>query len=153
MEQYLIGAIAVGEESLKHIHSPIMVGNMVMYKTILGTTQEQDWQLFYQRLQGNSSQSQKQSMVNFLFDNYLRGADVDEQRLIKSMEVIEKQGYDVDYLDVANKVYNSKRQDRAIVFFRKFVEVTAKDDPRVPKLLQDLAAAGHMDWVEQLQTD
>jgi hypothetical protein len=104
-------------------------------------------------LQGNSSQSQKQSMVSFLFDNYLRGADVDEQGLIKSMETIEKQGYDVDYLDVANKVYISKRQDRAIVFFRKFVEVTAKDDPRVPKLLQDLAAAGHMDWVEQLQTD
>ena len=150
-KKYLIGAIAVAEESLNHINSPIMVGNMVIYKTVLGTAQEQDWQRFYQSLKGNSSQSQKNSMVNFLFDNYLRGTDVDEQDLIKSMEIIEKQGYVVDYLDVANKVYISKRSDRAIIFFKKFVEVSSNDDPSVQKLLQGLAGSSHKEWVEELQ--
>jgi hypothetical protein len=150
-KKYLIGAITVAEESLNHINSPIMVGNMVIYKKVLGTARERDWQRFYQSLHGKSSQSEKQSMVNFLFDNYLRGTDVDEQDLIKSMEIIEKQGYGVDYLDVANKVYISKRSDRAIIFFKKFVETTPANDPNVQKLLAGLAMGEHAEWVKELE--
>jgi hypothetical protein len=149
--KYLIGGISVIEESLKHINSPVLVGNMMMYKTTLGILQEQDWQRFYQSLQGDSSFLQKQSAVAFLFDNFLRGSNLDEHKLIKAIEIIATQGYVTDYLDEANTVYDTKRRDKAIVFFKKFVEVSSKDDPRVQELLKALAAGGYTEWVDELR--
>jgi hypothetical protein len=124
---------------------------MMMYKTTLGILQEQDWQRFYQSLQGDSSFLQKQSAVAFLFDNFLRGSNLDEHKLIKAIEIIATQGYVTDYLDEANTVYDTKRRDKAIVFFKKFVEVSSKDDPRVQELLKALTDGGYTEWVDELR--
>ncbi|HQZ59681.1 MAG TPA: hypothetical protein PLQ39_08335 [Acinetobacter sp.] len=149
--KYLYGGISVIEESLKHVNSPILVANMMMYKTTLGILQEQDWQAFFQSLQGNSSRLQKQSAVAFLFDNFLRGAALDEHKLIKAIEFIETQGYVTDYLEEANTVYNSERRDSAIIFYKKFVEVSPKDDPKVQRVVDGLAAGGYAEWANELR--
>jgi len=147
----LIGAIKVAEESRQHIDSPIMVANMITYKAILGTLRDRDWQIFYQSLQGQASQSQKQSAVGLLLNNFLRGYDINEHKLIHAMEVIEKQGYAAGYLEVANTVFKSKQSDRAIAFFKKFVETTPANDPNVQKLLAGLAMGEHAEWVKELE--
>lgn len=149
--KYLIGGVSVIEESFKHINSPVLVGNMMMYKMTLGTLREQDWQRFYQSLQGDSSLLQKQSAVAFLFGNFLRGSKLDERKLIKAIEIIETQGYVTDYFEEANEVYNSERRDLAIVFYKKFVEVSPQDDPKVQQLLDGLAAGGLTEWADELR--
>jgi hypothetical protein len=71
--------------------------------------------------------------------------------LIKAIEIISTQGYVTDYLDEANTVYDTKRRDKAIVFFKKFVEVSSKDDPRVQELLKALTDGGYTEWVDELR--
>ena len=151
--EYLVQAIQIMEDALKHIPSPLFVSNMIIYKAILGTLQEQDWQRFYQSLESATNNREKVQSVDFLLDDFVRGFDIDEDRLIVALEILEKKG-NINYgkyLSVANMVYQSKRRDRAIVFFKKFVEVSPVDDPEVQALLDGLAAGGYTDWVNELQ--
>lgn len=150
-KKYLVEAVGVSEESLQHVNSSIMVANMLLYKTILNTVSETDWQLYYDVLKKDDEQLQRQSSVSFLFDNYLRGYDIDEERLIEAIETIESQGYVVNYLEVANTVFNTKRKDRAVIFYKKFVETTDSNDPEVKKLYDYLNENNHTEWVSQLK--
>jgi hypothetical protein len=149
----LVKAIRIMEDALKHVHSPLFISNIIIYKATLGTLQEQDWQRFYPVLKHSTVHLEQQQAVGFLQDAFIRGFDIDGNKLLKSYEIIEKQGdmTPVEYLDIANRVYNSKHRDQAIIFFRKFVDVSAPDDLMVKELLEGLAAGGHTEWVQQLQ--
>ncbi|WP_347456169.1 hypothetical protein ABEF89_01785 [Acinetobacter thermotolerans] len=150
-KNYLVDGVKVSEESLKHVKSSIMVGNMLMYKTILGTINENDWKLYYAILKQDSNQLHRQSSVSFLFDNYLRGYDIKEEKLIGAIESIESQGYDAGYLEVANTVFNTKRRERAILFYKKYIEVAEVNDPGIDKLFNSLNSDGYEHWVVELK--
>lgn len=150
-KSYLVGGVKVSQDSLKYVKSSIMIGNMLMFKTILGTVHDQDWDLYYKILHEDNNQLQKQSSISFLFDNYLRGYDIDELKLIGAIEVIESQGYESDYLEIANTVFNTKRKDRAIIFYKKFIEVAEVNDPEIDKLFNSLNSAGYEHWVVELK--
>jgi tetratricopeptide (TPR) repeat protein len=149
----LLQAIRIMEDALKHIPSPLFISNIIIYKATLGTLQDQDWKRFYPVLEHSTVHLEQQQAVGFLQDAYIRGFNIDENKLIASYEVIEKQNYmaSADYLAIANRVYNSKRRDQAIIFFRKYVEVAPLNDPMVKELLESLADGGHSEWVQQLQ--
>lgn len=148
----LVQAIQVMDDAYQNVPSPLFISNIIIYKAILGTVQEQDWQHFYQSLRGATDDREKHQAVDFLLDDYLRGFDIDENRLIAAFEIFEKQRdmSSVDYLKVANRVFNSKRREQAIVFFKKFVEVSPVHDPMVRELMEGLAAGGYADWVDEL---
>ncbi|MCY6412419.1 hypothetical protein QTA56_09785 [Acinetobacter sp. VNH17] len=149
----LIHAIEVMEQAFKNIPSPLFVSNIIIYKSILGNVQEQDWQNYYQSLDNANNNKEKKQSFDLLLADFLKGFDIDENKLIRSMEVIERKGIigRGDYFIVANKVYNSKRRDRAIVFFKKAVEVSSNNDPMIQDLIDGLADGGHMKWVDELQ--
>lgn len=151
--QNLVKAIQVTEKALNYVDSPLLTANILIYKSILGTTQVGDWQRYYDSLHRASDNRIKIQSLDILLDNFIKGFDIDENGLIYSMEILEKQRNinALGCLEVANKVYNSKRRDKAIIFFKKVVEVSAFNDPLVQNLLDGLAAGGYTEWVSELQ--
>lgn len=151
--EHLVRAVAVMEDALKYISSPLFVSNIIIYKSILGTSQEQDWQRYYQSLNGVANDRDKYQSFYYLLDNYLRGYAIDEEKLLESIEILKKQGVvdSKEYLEVANKVYSSKRRDKAIVFFRVFVEKSPADEPMVQELIEALVAGGRTEWANELK--
>lgn len=150
--QYLTQAISVTEQALQHVSSPSLTANIIIYKSILGTTETRDWQRYQDSLRATSDKRVNKQSLDALLDNFIKGFNVDENRLLESMEIIEKKenmGASW-YFDAANKVYNSKRHDHAIVFFRKFVEVSPANDPMIQDLIDGLAVGGYTDWVAEL---
>ncbi|WHP04857.1 hypothetical protein QLH32_12465 [Acinetobacter corruptisaponis] len=151
--QYLTSAISVTEQALQHVSSPSLTANIIIYKSILGTTETRDWQRYQDSLRATSDKRVNKQSLDALLDNFMKGYDIDENRLLESMDVIEKKENvdDLWYFEAANKVYNSKRRDHAIVFFRKFVDVSTVDEPTVKALLDGLTAGGYKEWVNELQ--
>ena len=148
----LVQAIRVMEEALKQIPSPLFESNIIIYKAILGTLKEQDWQRYYQSLERIGSNREKVQSFDYLLDDYIRGFDIEESRLIESLEVLEKQGCidNSKYMQVANVVFNSRQRDNAIVFFKKFVEKSPSNEAGVQQLLDAMAAGGRDEWVKEL---
>lgn len=149
----LLQAVQVTEEALKYIDSPSLTANILIYKSILGTVQVTDWQNYYHSLSSTSDVRVKKQSLDMLLDNFVKGFNIDVNGLVYSMKIIEKQGYfsEIEYLKAANKVYNSKRRDRSIIFFKKAAELSSPDDLRIQNLIDGLSAGGHTDWVDELQ--
>lgn len=152
-DAYLIEAIEVNEQGLKHISSPSLASNLVIYKSILGTVTSEDWDRFQQILHDAPPDWQNKFVVWILMNNAERGFNIDKGRIVDSIEILggKTRLRASEYLRMAVFIFRATQQERALPFFIHFVEEADPASPEVDRIIRELRNAGRDDWVQQLE--
>ncbi|WP_022965031.1 hypothetical protein [Denitrificimonas caeni] len=151
--RHLGKATEVTEEARTYISSPSLTGNILIYKSIMGTVNSQDWQRYYQDLREAPNDSVSKVSAILLIDNVARGYIFEEARIVEALEILAER-YSMtgrDYMQAGVFIYKTNQQNKALPFFKKAIQLYPKDDPIMQQLIKDLSNAGHDDWVDILQ--
>lgn len=145
--------ITVCERGAKLTHSPQLLSNVVIFKTLRGTVSQADWDDFLTALRTDAKYIQNQGIPLITLDNLDRGIALDENGVIQTFDLISP--YVVfpsdAYLRMGSYIYNKTHHpERALDYLKLAVEEAAVDDPRIEVMLAQLAQAGHDDWVAEL---
>lgn len=150
---YLSQAIEVNAKGLEHAASPSLAGNLVVYKSLLGTIEDKDWQRFLNILDNTSRGWQSKSVVWIMMNNAENGHPIDQSRVVETLQVFSQGGgmSAGEYMQAGVFAYKAGQQDKALPFFEEAIKLYPENTPAMQRLLKDLADAGHTDWVETLQ--
>lgn len=152
-EAYLIKAIETNEQGLQQVTSPSLASNLVIYKSLLGTVTEADWQRFFDILRSAPPNWQNRFVIWTMMNNIDRGFAIDKSKLIEAIEIVNKRfSFRTDeYLRIAVFIFKSPAKEKALPYFVRFAELATPGDPMVLKISKELAAVGHDDWARQLE--
>lgn len=150
---HLVKAIETNEQALRHVVSPSLASNLVIYKSLLGTVTDADWQRFFDILRSAPPSWQNRFVIWTMMNNADRGFDVDKARVVEAIEIVHQRfGFrPTEYLRVAIFVFKSPQQDKALPYFVRFAELAPPGDATVARIASELAAAGREDWAKQLE--
>ncbi|WP_347454494.1 hypothetical protein ABEF86_13715 [Acinetobacter thermotolerans] len=146
-------AILITEQAFKNINSPSLAANLIIYKSLYKTVKQDDWNKYFDTLKITNDSRLNRNTVNILRDNYIKGILDDNINLIKALDVLyEKNMIERDeYFITANKVFNSKKRDQAIIFFKRYVEISPFSDVTVLNLIRGLSNGNYKIWANQLK--
>lgn len=152
-EAYLVKAVETNEQGLQQVTSPSLAANLVIYKSLLGTVAEADWQRFFDILRNAPPSWQNRFVIWVMMNNADRGFAMDHSKLLEAIEIVDKR-FDFrpdEYLRIAIFVFKSPHQEKALPYFVRFAELATPGDPTVGSIAKELAAAGRKDWALQLE--
>lgn len=150
--KYLSQAIDVNAKGLEHIASPSLAGNLVIYKSLLGTVSDKDWQRFLDILRDAPQSWQNKFVVWVMMKNADRGFAIDQERTTEALHILSQKTKMAasEYMQIGVFIYKSSQPNKALPFFEEAIKLYPENDPVMQRLLKDLANAGHTDWVETL---
>lgn len=151
---WLDRAIAINELGARHAKSAVMLSNVVIYKTIRGDIEQEDWQRLLARYSEVPMSVQNKSISLTLMDNARNGMALDEKGIVSILELaLERGGFTSNqYLQMASYIHNNTGQsDRALPFLRSAVLTSRPGDPEIDDVLKQLSRVGREDWVHELQ--
>ncbi|MFN3988538.1 MAG: hypothetical protein ACK4KV_23940 [Rhodocyclaceae bacterium] len=150
---YLIQAIEANELGLQHVSSPTLASNVVIYKSILGTVADNDWQQLLDILRNAPPSPQARAVIWTMMSNVGRNFDFDSLRVVEAIDVISGrfEFRSDEYLRMAVFVFKSPHPERALFYFERFVDVANPDDPAVKHIVKELSDLGYEDWAQRLQ--
>lgn len=134
--------------------SAVMLSNVVIYKTIRGDVSRGDWESLLARYPQVPMSVQNKSIVFSILENAQNGMKLDEEEVVKVMEVAaDRGGFNSNqYLQMAAYIHNkSQHPEKALPFLRNAILVSPPDNPEISDTFQQLSDAGRDDWVRQLQ--
>lgn len=146
-------AIQVCERGAHLTHSPQLLSNVVIFKTLEGTVVPADWTRFLTALRAGATYSSNQGIALITLDNLDRGIPLDESGVIQTFDLITEHAMfpPEAYLRMGDYIYNKSQQpERALHYLQLAVEESEPDDPRIDLMLTQLEQAGRSDWVAQL---
>lgn len=152
-DKYLSKAIDVNTAGLEHIASPSLAGNLVIYKSLLGTVSDKDWQVFLDILNNAQPSWQTKFVVWVMMKNANHGFAIDKVRIVEALHILSKKNMMTahEYMEAGVFIYKTSQQREALTFFEKAMKLYPAPPPVMQRLLKDLVDAGHTDWVETLQ--
>lgn len=152
-ELHLQNAIRVNTEGLEAINAPQFAANLVIYKALLGTVTDSDWQKFMDVLKEAPNSWQNKFVVWNFMTNVERGVDIEPARVVESIDILAgktRLSHD-QYLRMAVFVYKfGDDKNAALPYFLKFAKSVPLDDGSLKRIVQELSDAGHQDWVDQI---
>lgn len=150
---YLVKAIETNERALENVTSPSLASNLVIYKSLLGTVSDADWQRFFDILRNAPPSWQNRFVIWVMMNNADRGFNIDKGQLMEGIKIVhERFGFrPEEYLRVAVFVFKSAEQETSLPYFLRFAELSTPGDPNVARIAKQLAAAGREDWALQVQ--
>ena len=151
--RYLRQAIDVNTKGLKHIASTSLAGNLVIYKSLLGTVADEDWQNFLAILNDAPQSWQNKFVIWVMMKNATHGFAMDQEHLVEALQILstKEKMTAYEYMEIGVFIYKSGKQSQALPFFKEAMRLYPENAPAMQRLLKDLADAGHTDWVETLQ--
>ncbi|WP_198147359.1 hypothetical protein [Gilvimarinus polysaccharolyticus] len=152
-DSHLQRAIDVYAAGLLQVEEPSLASNLVIYKSLLGTVEDADWQKFLDVLRNAPHGWQNKFVVWTLMNNVNRGFDVDAQRVIKAINImVDKASLsDLEFLRLAVFVYKNGRPEEANPFFIAFAESAPKGDANLHRIIGELLNEGHKELAAQLE--
>lgn len=150
---WLDKAIEINQQGARETASAPMLSNIVIFKTIRGDATSSDWTQFLDRLQKVPMNAQNKSIAFIALDNVDRGIPLDENGVIKTLEIISLRATlaPEEYLRIAAYMHNETQQpSKALPYLRRAVEHSPPDDPAIAQLLLQLKEAGREDWANEL---
>lgn len=152
-EVHLMRAIEVNEAGLHKINSPSLASNLVIYKSLLGTIADDDWQRFLKVLQNAPPGWQNKQVLWTLMNNVDRGFDINAARVVDAIYVVRgKAGFDdLEYLRLAIFIYKNGEPDKAFPYFIRFAEQASPDSVVLDRIIGELDEAGYGKWAEQMR--
>lgn len=151
---YLGLAIEACEQGAAVTGSPMLLSNVVVYKTIRGDVGPEDWERFLARYRTATMGAQTRAIVW----TFLRNADgkwpQDAHGVLRTIEIANQR---IEFtanenLQLAAYIHNHTDQpDKALPFLKRAVELSPKGDPDIEKLFAELPGVGREDWLVQLR--
>jgi len=152
---YMQKAIDACQAGMKHIDSPLLLSNIVTYKSIQGSVTPADWRRFHQRLKTAPMTLQNRNVVWGLIRNAQRGIPMDERGVLDTLEIVSgRTAFSTqENLQLASYAFSDTHSpDEALPYLERAVQHAGPDDPLVAETLSQLESAGHGDWVQRLRT-
>lgn len=150
---YLQKAIEVGEQSFRHLDSVTVAGNIILFKSMLGTLAEADWQRFYTSLRNSPPGVHRRHVVLMLLKNAEKEFISDKAGVVQAMNVlleVELPGV-ADILEMGVFAYKAEMPEQAMVFFRLAAQRASADEVLLKQLIRQLDEAGRSEWAEELR--
>lgn len=150
---YLVKAIETNEQALKNVISPSLASNLVIYRSLLGTVSDADWQRFFDILSNAPPSWQNRFVIWVMMNNVEHGFNIDRERVVEGIKIIhDRFGFrPEEYLRVATFVFKSAEQENALPYFLRFAELHTPGNINVEHVAMQLAAAGREDWALQIR--
>ncbi|MDO3382823.1 hypothetical protein [Gilvimarinus algae] len=151
-ERYLIKAIEANETGLEHVQAPSLATNIVVYKSILGQPERDDWNLLYRMLREGTSELQSKLAVWTLLDNVRRGTNLSVEEVVNAIEIL-AESFELgaaEYLQLAVFVFKSADAERSLPLFLEFSQSAEANDPRVARIAKELEGVGKLDWAKEI---
>lgn len=152
-DYYLDKAISTCSEGAKKTLSAPLFSNIVIFKTIKGNVNENDWKNLLDSLQKSPMDTQNRGIIWINLNNLERKIPLDENGVLKTIEIIsERTDFSSnEYLRLAAYIFNeTHRPKKAFTYLKRAVETASTDDPVIIKMLKELSEAGREDWAKEL---
>ena len=147
-------AIDINTRGAQVTGSAIMLGNLVIYKTIRGDVSTSDWAQLEERLQHVTINAQNKGIAFNILDNLDRGMALDPEGSTRVLEIVANR-IDLtpnEYLRMAAYINNNTtKPERAFPFLRRAVEAAPLDDPDIAQMFTNLSKIGLEDWADKLR--
>ncbi|MFC3714912.1 hypothetical protein ACFONC_01915 [Luteimonas soli] len=128
--------------------------NLLVYKTLQGSVDQNDWDRYLKRLQHVAMGPQNRQTMQTLINNVSHGVPLDEGGVLKAIEIVAQRGQlrSNEFAAVGYFILTETHQpDLAYPYFVRAVQTTT--DPTFSKgLIEDLRKRGRPDWTSKLQT-
>lgn len=151
---YLQQAIDTLNLAADRFDSPLVLANIVSYRTIQGTVTKRDWDRFLQQYRQAPMTVQNRNLVWVMIQNAQRGIEMDEAGMAEMLEIVSAR-VDLDHrslLRIAAYFFSNTRDpDRALPYLTRAVEQAPADDPLIDDMLVQIERAGRSDWVQTLR--
>lgn len=147
-EVHLIRAIEANEDGLRQIASSPLASNLVIYRSLLGTVTDADWQRFLGVLRDAPPSWQDKFVVWTMISNVNRGIALEAERVVEAIEILtDKLPLSTsEYLRVAVFVYKYGQQDKALPYFIRFAKKASPDNPDLQRVIGELEDVGLSQW-------
>lgn len=151
---HLIRAIEANEAGLQQVAATPLASNLVIYKSLLGTVTDADWQRFFDVLRDVPPSWQDKFVIWTMMNNVDRGFAIDAKKVVEAIDLLtDKKGLSgTEYLRVAVFVYKHGQQDEALTYFIHFAERVSPANPNLQRIIEELESAGHSEWIELMRS-
>lgn len=151
---HLQRAVDVNAEGLKHVKAPPLASNLVIYKSLLGTISEEDWQVFWEVLREAPKSWQDKFVVWTMMSNVDKGFDIDSENVIASIKILAEKAHlsNKELLRMAVFVYKYGEPSQAYPLFLRYAKNATQSDENLERILGELEAAGHETWVQEMRS-
>ncbi len=151
---YLQQAIDTLNQAAERIDSPLILANIVNYRTIQGTVTSRDWDRFLQKLRQAPMTVQNRNLFWVMIRNARRGIEMDEAGMTEMLEIVSTRAA-LDYRDFlqigAYFFSNTSDPDRAFSYLALAVEKAPADAPLIDDMLVQIERAGYAEWSQTLR--
>jgi hypothetical protein len=146
-------AITVCNNSFKHLASVTMAGNLVLYKSLLDTVEQADWDRLYKYLRQTPPGRARNNVIATLMKNTDKDFIKDKAGVVSALKIYQE----IERPDFRKSVrlgvftYKAGMQQDSMVFFRVAAQNVRDNGPRFKSLLEALKKEGHGQWAEELR--
>lgn len=133
--------------------SALLMNNVVIFKTIKGSIEEENWTDFLVRLESAPASAQNKGILWTTLSNAEIGIIKNHTKVIKTIEIFNKKTtfQPEEYLRIAAYIFNETDEPiKAFNYLKKAIELSGTDYPPIRKMLLELTEAGRQDWVDEL---
>lgn len=152
--RYLEMAIEACQDGANKTEDVTLLSNIVVFKTIRGSIEEQDWDRFLDELKVAPMNAQNRNVLRVTLNNVDRGIALDERGVIETIHIISSRAQlpQHELLRAAAYLFNSTHEPiKAYGYFVRAIELSDLGDPDIERVLNQLSAAGRDDWVYKLR--
>ena len=153
-DPHLSRAIDVCQEGAERMHdSVVLKHNVVTYKAIQGTVNQQDWDELLERLSRVPMTRNNKKTLWVTLNNVDYGIIDNEKSVLKMIDIVTERATlkTYQYLRIAAYIFNETHEPiRALPFLEDAVLQSSLDDPEIQKMLSELKLLGRQDWVDRI---
>lgn len=130
--------------------------NVLIFKTLQGTTSESDWDRYLARLNTVPMTPENRQTLIILFNNASHGVALDEDGIFKAIEIYAKRETlkSVDYASIGYFILTETRHpDRAYPYFVRAVQTAPPNASLPAEISTELRSRNHDGWARKLETE
>ena len=152
----LAHAIELATRGSKSVEDPtLLLANLLIYKTVMGTVQESDWALFLEHFRIAPMNAQNRRIVwNFINNSNNGSAVMNEAHMLDVIDVSNARApFDANQnLQAGAYIFNQTLEPRrALPYLVRAVELSPKEDTDVLAMIKRLRELGKLEWATKLE--
>lgn len=135
--------------------SAMAIANVVIFKTIRGDIQQQDWDLLLERLRTVTMTPENRAIPMNMVGNANHDIPLSPNQVLASIEIVRQRSYfsPEQYVSIARFVLDRTAQPTmAYQYLEQAVLQSPPNAPMIPLLMDGLRAEGLDQWAEKLET-
>lgn len=151
---HLENAVDANEAGLQQVQASPLASNLVIYKTLLGTVEDDDWQRFFTVLREVPPSWQDKFVVWTMMNNVDRGFAIEAGKVVQAIAIlVHKVPLSAnECLRVAVFVYKHGQQDEALPYFIRFAQRSSSSSASFQRMLGELEDAGLAEWSDMMRS-